>query len=150
MVDFIPWRNEWLTVIDAVNDQHRNIAEDINNIAETYLDDSDLITEKVKMERVQRHMDHLARITRRHFNYEEQLMEQVGYSERDEHTKEHQILLAELGHYTKCISDGQNEIDLYVLMAMKSWFINHLMQSDREFTDFAASKNNAPNYFTCN
>ena len=148
MIDFISWRNEWLTVIDAVNDQHQDIARDINKIAESYLDTSDVVTDKVKMDRLQQHMDHLSRITRRHFKYEERLMAEVGYREREEHTKEHQIMLAELGHYTKRISDGRDQVNLNVLMAIKSWFIDHLLQSDREFTDFAASKTRSPCLFT--
>ena len=143
MVPFINLREEWLLGIDKLDDQHREISEGLNQIAEV----SDEYSrsgneEKEKLGKLLSELiDALYQKTREHFKFEENMMKEEAYPGYGEHAREHAMLLAELKTTIAArLESGRVSVDPDIFKALKSWFIVHLTQADRNFAHYITLK----------
>ena len=74
--------------------------------------------------------------TRNHFSDEEQMMRDSEYSDLAHHYREHVVLLAELQDFIREVESGHKSMNNEALTALKRWFINHVLTSDREFVRY--------------
>lgn len=68
-----------------------------------------------------------------HFQSEERLMDEHGYSDSYVHKKEHQRLIDELGYLKDKFSRGG---EMVVLHSLKQWLLDHIANSDRRLAEF--------------
>ncbi len=139
MEEFISWRDDWQLGIQLLDEQHRMLADCLNRLvcqcscAETAGD-----TEKKQArQRVGELLDELYSKAKQHFSKEEALMLECGYPGYASHLQEHSMLLAELkSTFISRFEQGCCHMDPEVFRALKSWFIVHVVRSDREFANF--------------
>ena len=81
-------------------------------------------------------LDELTHLTETHFADEESLMAQAGYPGLADHRLEHQLLLAELMEFVRDVQAGYASLEICHLLALKDWFVGHVVLADREFADF--------------
>lgn len=81
-------------------------------------------------------LDELVHLSETHFADEEGLMAQTGFSGLSEHRREHQLLLAELKEFVRDVCAGREALEICHLLALKDWFVGHVVLSDREFAEF--------------
>lgn len=143
MGSFINLREEWLLGIDTLDDQHREISEGLNRISEVSDEYSRLDNEEKEKqgELLSELIDALYGKTREHFKFEENMMKDEGYPGYAEHAREHAMLLAELKTTIAArLESGRVSVDPDIFKALKSWFIVHLTQSDRNFAHYITLK----------
>lgn len=76
-------------------------------------------------------------VTKEYFTHEEEMMRKEAYPGYPTHMREHTMLLAELKTtLTTNMMDGCSTTIKKMLEALKSWFIDHVSHSDRDFANY--------------
>lgn len=81
----------------------------------------------------------LASYAIQHFATEERLMQQAGYAELDAHKQEHEAFVKKVGELKSEFSKG-SKMTVAVLNFMKSWLLNHIMQTDMKYAPALKAK----------
>ncbi len=147
MEGIFKWRDEWLLGIPTLDEQHRVLADCLNRLvsecARLHGPDGDE-HDPVQKEVLVQLMENLSERTRRHFAVEEEMMQDAGYPGYASHQREHVMLLAELkSTFAARVRDGRCSMDPELLKALKSWFIVHVVSSDREFAQWLGERETA-------
>lgn len=134
MRPFLQWREDWMLGCGALDDQHLELAERMNQL---YLFLTDIRHNlRKEPDGLKQRLSELCEEIRHHFQEEEALMEACGYPGLGEHHREHVMLLAEM---QECLREIQVNMRLFTLNDLKSlkfWQIGHVTTSDREFAEF--------------
>lgn len=84
-------------------------------------------------------LDTFVEYTVLHFENEESLMKQMGYSEKDLHTQQHNSFKTKVVNFYKKHQAGENILEELVQF-LTSWLIEHIQQSDKKLTVFIKNK----------
>jgi hemerythrin len=68
-----------------------------------------------------------------HFSAEEQLMRAHGYPNCAAHEKLHQEFIAKVNTCQKEFAAGRQTLPLELIVLLRDWIFDHIMQRDREF-----------------
>ncbi len=157
MSDFIQWQDNWALKIPDLDQQHLELVDQINRIAQTVVSDRSAPAHRADAGRqaaatgidkqrcadVPAHsrlicdqVEELIQQTREHFREEEALMLQLSYPGYQEHKREHGILLAELVDLARQVRQGVEQMGLGTLTALKHWLIVHIVTSDQAYADY--------------
>jgi hemerythrin-like metal-binding protein len=131
---FLLWRDDWQLDHDCLDEQHMEMANILNQLHHFVVHENKKI--HAGKEQICRQLSNLIDIARRHFKTEEALMRAHDYPRLGEHHREHVILLAELQEWTREIETGSKPFTLQTLTALKHWQIDHVLYSDRLFTEY--------------
>ena len=74
-----------------------------------------------------------------HFRDEEKLMRDAGYSGLEEHIKEHQRFIAQIGDYKEAVCGSYVPFH-DMLDFLKKWFVKHITVSDQKYMEFILTK----------
>ena len=130
--DSQPWimlENSYWLGIPEIDREHMKLIELLNKL-------NTMVKDNESAQNLERAFNEYIETTRSHFENEERLMELAGY-DIDMHKHEHQRMLAEAVDLKKKFFNGGESM---VLQSLKSWFLNHLLHSDREFADFLVKR----------
>ena len=75
-----------------------------------------------------------------HFGHEEGMMLQYAYPAYEQHKKEHDALVAKVQDYSDQVKAGKTSISLSLIGFLKDWLVNHIMVSDKEYSEFFSKK----------
>lgn len=129
----IKWRDSYDTGIEAVDEEHRKLVDLIEAMYRS-------IRDKEPKETVERVLTEIVEYTQTHFANEEALMEETLYPSLADHRQEHQNLIKEVGEYSERLTsnfpDGRQELYKF----LREWLLNHIMESDKAFGEFAVNK----------
>ena len=129
----IEWSEKLSVGIESIDLQHRKLVEIIN-----LLDDA--LTNGNANEVMTRIFHNLLIYTENHFEYEEKLFKQYGYSAQADHKISHQRLTDQvLGLQIKA-SSGNEPIGDEVMAFLKLWLTEHIMKEDMAYASFLIDK----------
>ena len=143
MAAFLTWNGDWLLGIDALDSQHKVLADCINRlVVECRQAGNDSPQYAVKRRAVLERLFHeLYTTTKEHFSFEEALMCAEDYPSLSVHAREHVMLVAELkATFINGVKEGCCNLNPEFLLALKSWLIAHVTHSDRDFANFLLEK----------
>ena len=80
---------------------------------------------------VGRILNQLVDYTVKHFTYEENLMRQHGYAERDAHLAEHKKLIADVSTFKRDFDSGKATMTVELLGFIRSWLLEHILKVDK-------------------
>ena len=129
----VTWCNEYNVNVEEIDIQHRKILELVNNLhssVEACIDKNDLKDLLVE----------LVEFTRMHFSTEEQLMEKYDHSEREEHVREHRILLQHMTDLVAVVSRGKYPTFYSDYDVSTDWAMVHISEFDKGLGAFLNSK----------
>jgi len=112
--------------IDVIDEQHKRIIQYINdlNIAFVYN----------KMYMIEEVLDKLIDYTQVHFSFEEQLMEEAGFSSLELHKKSHDAFIDRIIFFKERYENGEN-IAKQLRNDLQLWLINHIQQDDVDYKE---------------
>jgi len=126
---FIQW-NETLSIgIDSIDEQHKTLVDMINSL-------SDALEKGETNDVLQKIFNGLADYTVSHFGYEEELLEQCGYTESEAHKNEHKALYNQVRHLQKKLENGDFTISVELMSFLKGWVTNHILKTDKAYAPF--------------
>lgn len=141
MTELLSWREDWCIGIDWVDDDHREMAERLNRLADA------VHRAALEPERggeagadgslVLQRLDELIEHIRRHFGAEEAFLRKIAYPGYEAHRREHRIELAELVDLRRSLeTEGAAGLDPEILGDVKRWYFNHVIAEDRVYAQY--------------
>jgi len=131
---FIKWSEDLSVGIDMVDEDHKKLLSLINQLqtAAHYQTDNTLIEST---------LNDLVDYTKYHFSREEQLMEQNNYPDLAGHKEQHEAMVKQVTEFiNEYRVDNTRTID-NVISYLKTWLINHIKGTDREYIPYIKDKN---------
>ena len=126
----IEWRQNYNLDIDIIDFQHHYFADLINRLSEQlkHTDDRQFQAALIS---------ELNAYARFHFISEENLMNQAGYPDLQQHKKLHHDLMDQLSIKESRLElhHGTEEADS-IIEFLRDWFLQHTVIEDRKFADF--------------
>lgn len=133
--------------IDALDQEHKAIVQSLNKLVHLWcagnVDESNVVLkQKGRLENeLPALIDELMAVTKEHFTHEEEMMRNEAYPDYRIHMREHTMLLAELKTtLTVNMTDGYTTASKSMLDALKSWYVDHVSRSDRDFANYLHNK----------
>ena len=130
----IEWSADLSVGIDSIDEQHKKLVNMINALNDAMLTGSsnDLLG-KI--------FTGLAAYTQKHFSYEEHMFAEYGYTNSEKHKRQHSELIAQVVELKQnFIENPQETITADLMQFLKSWITNHIMKTDKEYSEFLLSK----------
>jgi hemerythrin len=130
---WIKWDDMLELGLPAMDAEHRQLVDLVNQLAKAVLDPS----EKETYDKL---LDELFACTKEHFGTEERLMAAHGYPNATEHTSEHAKLIQDALAFRDKFAAGA-EPSVSLLYFFDQWLSRHIVTWDRDLADFiTASK----------
>ncbi len=131
------WKERYAIGIETIDSQHKRLFEIGAKAYELGLlnDGYDHYDEIVVLLR------ELKDYTDYHFSYEEQLMQELGYSDIEAHKQQHGICIERITALCeKDIDQDQQAAILEVMDFLSEWISSHIMLTDKKYTAFFKEK----------
>ena len=125
-MSFLIWQNDLDTGIDVIDAQHRRIIEMINHLHTAQATRDRLAIGEV--------IDELVDYTLSHFAFEEELMEEAGYTFTNAHKRVHEIFIKRVAEYRQRYQAGEDIADELKNM-LSRWLINHIRGDDKAYAE---------------
>ena len=129
---FIEWKKSYSVGLDSIDDDHKKLLGMINQLQTA----SHYTTDDKMIEHI---LDDLIDYTKYHFSREEKIMLDCEYPNLAAHKKLHQDMIKQVStfiddyrlHNTRTIDE--------VTQFLKSWLINHINGSDKEYVPYLSN-----------
>lgn len=130
----IKWSEDFSVGISSIDEQHKVLLGFINDLNKAMAaGEATIIIGEILLG--------LSQYTQKHFKYEEELFARYGYPNSDSHIKEHQSLLKQVSSLKiKFESDISGSLGLEIMQFLKTWLINHIQKSDKEYSNYLIAK----------
>lgn len=113
------WKDDYSIDGDLIDRQHRRLFEIFNDYSEDH-------AEGEGREATEAVLRALAAYADEHFDREEELMEEKGYPELEEHRKEHERFKADLSQRVVDFQEGDAMAAVKVMQDVRQWLFNHI------------------------
>lgn len=132
MADRIPWSDDLLTHIEAIDNDHRKLFALANALFASVSLGNDAVNLAY---------GELWTYTKAHFGREEESMTSAGYGGLADHRKDHNNLVLQLDYLTERLARSETAAvgDDFVKF-LESWLKTHIMSFDRQFSDYLRAK----------
>ena len=130
----IEWSNELSVGIDSIDEQHKKLVNMINAL-------NDAMQTGSSNDLLGKIFSGLAAYTQKHFAYEENMFAEYGYTDSEEHKRQHNELIAQVVELKeKFMENPQGTISADLMQFLKRWLTNHIMRTDKDYAEFSISK----------
>ena len=130
----IEWTAQLSVGIDSIDEQHKKLINMINALNDAMLTGS-------SNELLGKIFTGLAAYTQKHFAYEENMFAEYGYPNSQEHKRQHSELIAQVVELKENFMENpQGTISADLMLFLKRWLTNHILRTDKEYTEFLISK----------
>jgi hemerythrin-like metal-binding protein len=126
---YITWRTGYELGFRIIDEQHKKLVEIINELydAQQHGTSRTIISDT---------LDKLIDYTTYHFDSEEELFKQYNYPYADLHIAEHAGFIREVVNLKSDLVDNNLLLSLKTLDFLKDWTINHILGTDKDFSEF--------------
>lgn len=126
----VKWRDVYSIGIDKIDEDHKKLFELLNKLEDSI--------KHLKHEEISSLLNSLIAYSKNHFNYEISEMISNDYPEEliKQHDDEHNQFLVDVFEIEKKSMSLTFGLMVNTSNFLKDWIINHLLGSDKEFTEF--------------
>lgn len=124
MGTLIIWDDKYNTGNFVIDYQHQRLVRLINDLYDVQKH------EELKPSLLSIILDEVAHYTSYHFKTEEEIMEQVNYSDLADHKILHQAFVKQVAFFKAEYAKGNKNIDSDFCQYLKDWLINHIATED--------------------
>jgi hemerythrin len=125
------WDEAYSVGIAIIDNQHKRIIEYINELHQ-------LSTYGADTESIQNIIFQLLEYTQSHFSFEENLMEEAGYTSLEAHKEVHKAFTQRIDFFKERFESGEN-ISKQLMTELQIWLINHIQHSDGDYKEVVAN-----------
>ena len=116
------WQPELNTGIDVIDQQHQRIVALINQLADAHTREDQAAV-----------LEELVDYTLSHFAFEEELLEESGYSFGPAHKRVHDMFVRRVGEYRMRFEAGE-DITTELKGMLARWLFNHIRSDDKSYS----------------
>jgi hemerythrin len=120
------WKKDYSVGVAELDEKHKDLFETINSLFSVYESCRNSPAAGKKM-------DLLISKVKEHFEREEALMKQCGYTDFSSHHKEHRRLLKDITDFKKDIGLGGSRDESDCLEFLKNWLVGHTLTIDMKY-----------------
>lgn len=121
-------KDEFLTGIDMIDDEHRELFRIAQSAMDLY--QNEFVADKY--DHIVEILEELKAYTVKHFADEEAYMESIHYKRLFSQKIEHDAFIEKLNEYNLDeIDENQNETILDLLNFLNDWLVNHILEQDK-------------------
>lgn len=125
-MSLMQWTREaYATNVDICDKQHRELFDRVNAL-------NDAVIEGVRAD-IGNRLDNLIDFVIEHFQMEERLMEERGYSGLDRHKQEHENLVSTCADLQGKFHANEIEIEEDTMSFIKNWLDHHIPVIDKRY-----------------
>ncbi|MBI5893260.1 MAG: bacteriohemerythrin [Deltaproteobacteria bacterium] len=129
----ITWSNDLSVNIKEIDSQHKRLVDLINELHDAMsVGKGNAILGKI--------LSDLIGYTKTHFADEERIMQVNGYPDFSKNKLEHDKLTKEVEEFKNQFDAGKAVVSIEIMKFLKNWLSNHIMKSDKQYTQFLNSK----------
>ena len=129
----ISWNENLSVKIELFDLQHRKLIELINGFYEN-------VHKGAGKENFLLFTKSLKEYSVYHFSAEEKLMKEYDFPGFDSHKIEHNVFIEQVVFFEEKFKSGKDVVILEVINYVKDWVINHVMGTDKKYSDFLVLK----------
>jgi hemerythrin-like metal-binding protein len=123
---FVAWKPQYSVHIEAIDLQHQALVALIRDLQEAMWEGRGHAFQAVLIDR-------LVAYTNEHLRFEEEMLSERGYESLDQHIAQHRTLAGQVGELQQRIHDGETVANAAVLLFLRNWFTDHIMQHDQKY-----------------
>lgn len=121
-----PWQAKYSVGIPQIDTQHQGLIKLINDLHTA-------MAAGQGKETAGKILDELVRYTEVHFNYEEGMLRQKGYSQLTAHQATHKKLTGQVVELREKYRSGKLTLCMEVMQFLKNWLADHIMGHDHQY-----------------
>ena len=127
------WKDEYSIGVEKLDHQHQHLFEIINKLIEQpgSSGDSTLVPEI---------LTELVNYTREHFTDEEELIQEYGYPELEQHKKQHNYFIDTTAELSISFVDNKQTTIYEITEFLKLWLTTHILKTDMKYKKFFMAK----------
>ncbi len=129
----LTWSNEYSVNIQGFDSQHKKIVDLINELHSA-------MREARGKDVVGKILNELTSYTVFHFAAEEKIMKEHNYPGYNSQKGEHEKLTKQVVSLVDDYKSGKTVLSQEVLQFLKDWLINHIMGSDKKYSEYLNKK----------
>lgn len=127
------WKDEYSVGIAELDGQHKKLVDALNRLFSAMRDGGARdVSGSILSELVQ--------YAKTHFTYEEDLMTLYNYPGFADQKKAHEVFIQKIGKFLEKYRQGKFMLSLEIMNFMKEWLREHIVGSDKQYTDFFRQK----------
>lgn len=120
----VNWKKSFSTDVVSVDNEHRILIDYLNDTTDRYLADPDSVD-------LVETLEVLALETAEHFEHEESVMRNIGYSRYEIHREKHKWLIADISKRKAELIQNPNKANFdEIVQYLKYWLLRHLISED--------------------
>jgi hemerythrin len=129
----LKWNESYATHIEDADRQHQVLVDLIGRLQRAMLD----ARTRVELPSI---LEQLVAYTRRHFAWEEQLLEQYRYPGLEQQRAQHKALTAQVVDLQRKFEAHQLTVGAPVMSFLRHWLTDHILESDHLYAPFLKEK----------
>jgi len=129
----ITWNDRYVTGVAKIDEQHQKLVGFINDL-------NDAFSQAKGNDVVGKILTGLGEYTVSHFGTEQELMRKHAYPEFSDHMAKHDDLVAKVVDLTKRFQAGKMFLSVEIMMFLKTWLNDHILNTDKKLGAFLNSK----------
>jgi hemerythrin len=133
MMAFFNWKQEYSVGIKKIDDQHKVLVENLNELYES-------MQAGKGRETLAEVLDGLVKYTQGHFATEESLMKLYKYPGYEEHKQKHTSMKDHVLSLKQKYDDGTISNPIQITNFLKDWLKKHIMITDKAYSPFLVQK----------
>jgi len=127
------WKPAYSVGITAFDDEHKKLFELILQMHHA-------LKHMPSKEEARTVLAELKEYTESHFSQEEAMMEKHGYPELEKHKMEHQEMISKVQEFQQDFESNDVAVSKETLRYLQDWLTNHILKTDKQYSDFFKSK----------
>ena len=131
---FVAWKDDLSVGIESIDDDHKKLLTLINNL-ETAVHYP--TGEAFERQALQELVDY----TKYHFEREEKMMRETGYTDYEPHKQQHDAMIARVGGFMEAYEKDREGTVEELAEFLKDWLLKHIAGTDQKYSGHLQSHN---------
>ncbi|HFQ80544.1 MAG TPA: bacteriohemerythrin [Desulfobacterales bacterium] len=132
----IEWQDEFSVHNEDIDRQHQKWLAIYNKMHVTMMEGDNDALDSLG----QKALDEMEDYAQKHFAFEEDYMQQLGYTELSAHQLLHKNFYTMLNKFRQDMTDGEIVLNSHIIKTVKNWLLSHILVEDQKYALFADRK----------
>ena len=126
-MESLVWSEEYSVGVHSLDEQHKRLIGFINTLNKS---------DGVSSEELHGILNDMATYAREHLDYEEKLLNENGYPEKEKHSKLHNEFMDALSEYSLEVIEDNAAVMSELRLFLEDWWQHHILEEDMKYKAF--------------
>lgn len=125
-MEILKWREIYATGVEEMDNQHKQLIKLVNSM---YL----VVRDQQELEDLDGVLEEMGNYAESHFNDEEQLLEQHGYDQLEQHKKSHGAYREKMAEMSLELEKDRTVAAKNIYGFLRTWWVDHIVDEDKKY-----------------